>query len=323
MKIQRIILAALAATSIVATSACDDRIVQIGVLKFVNVPPLNQAYDGFVSALDEAGLSYDIDLKDANADGSLVSSSALTLVGESDLVLGIATPAASGLLAAREIKDNNVPILFTAVTDPEYSGLMDDADAPNDNITGTSDMNPVREQIELFTRLGLDIDKVGMIYCSTETNSVIQKDLAQAAATEFGLDFEFATFAETNQVGAAMDTLIEAGIDGLYTPTDSTLVSAYSVVKAKADAALIPIIGGEEAHLDLGAVATLSINYFDLGKITGEMAVELLNGKDISELPVRRLEDTPLILDLDNAETIGLTFPADLLDEADEVIGAQ
>jgi putative ABC transport system substrate-binding protein len=304
----------------IAVSACDNGPVQIGVLKFVNVPPLNDAYDGFVSALDEAGIAYDINLKDANADGSLVSSSSLTLVGESDLVLGIATPAASGLLAAREIKGNDVPILFTAVTDPEYSGLMDDASAPNDNITGTSDMNPVREQIELFTKLGLNIDKIGMIYCSTETNSVIQKDMAQAAATEFGLDFAFATFAETNQVGAAMDTLIESGIDGLYTPTDSTLVSAYSEVRAKTDAANIPIIGGEAAHLELGAVATLSINYFDLGKITGEMAVEILNGTSITELPVRTLDDTPLILDLDNAEGIGLTFPADLLEEADEVI---
>ena len=144
--------------------------------------------------------------------------------------------------------------------------------------------------------------------------------MAQAAATEFGLDFAFATFAETNQVGAAMDTLIEGGIDGLYTPTDSTLVSAYSEVRAKTDAANIPIIGGEAAHLELGAVATLSINYFDLGKITGEIAVEILNGTSITELPVRTLDDTPLILDLDNAEGIGLTFPADLLEEADEVI---
>lgn len=320
MKIKRLLLAAVAASSMIAVSACDNGPVQIGVLKFVNVPPLNDAYDGFVSALDEAGIAYDINLKDANADGSLVSSSSLTLVGESDLVLGIATPAASGLLSAREIKGNNVPILFTAVTDPEYSGLMSDATAPDDNITGTSDMNPVREQIELFTKLGLNIDKIGMIYCSTETNSVIQKDMAQAAATEFGLDFAFATFAETNQVGAAMDTLIEGGIDGLYTPTDSTLVSAYSEVRAKTDAANIPIIGGEAAHLELGAVATLSINYFDLGKITGEMAVEILNGTSITELPVRTLDDTPLILDLDNAEGIGLTFPADLLEEADEVI---
>ncbi len=320
MKIKRLLLAAVAATSMIAVSACDNGPVQIGVLKFVNVPPLNDAYDGFVSALDEAGLAYDINLKDANADGSLVSSSSLTLVGESDLVLGIATPAASGLLAAREIKGNDVPILFTAVTDPEYSGLMDDGSAPDDNITGTSDMNPVREQIELFTKLGLNIDKIGMIYCSTETNSIIQKDMALAAATEFGLDFEFVTFAEPNQVGAAMDTLIEGGIDGLYTPTDSTLVSAYSVVKAKTDAAMIPIIGGEAAHLELGAVATLSINYFDLGKLTGEMAVEILNGTTISDLPVQTLQDTPLILDVDNAEGIGLIFPADLLEDADEVI---
>lgn len=320
MKIQRLLLAALAASSMIAVTACDNGPVQIGVLKFVNVPPLNDAYDGFVSALDEAGISYEIDMKDANADGNLVSSSSLTLVGESDLVLGIATPAASGLLAAREIKGNDVPILFTAVTDPEYSGLMSDASAPDNNITGTSDMNPVREQIELFTKLGLGIDKIGMIYCSTETNSIIQKDMAQAAATEFGLDFAFATFAETNQVAAAMDTLIEGGIDGLYTPTDSTLVSAYSIVRAKTDAAMIPIIGGEAAHLELGAVATLSINYFDLGKLTGEMAVEFLNGTSISELPVRTLQDTPLILDVDNAEGIGLTFPAELLEDADEVI---
>ncbi|MFA7700428.1 MAG: ABC transporter substrate-binding protein [Bacilli bacterium] len=320
MKVNRLLLAALAATSMIAVTACDGDVVQIGILKFINIAPLNSAQEGFVSALDEAGINYKLSLKDANADGNLVSSSALTLIGESDLVLGIATPAASGLLSARAIKGNDVPILFTAVTDPVFSGLMTDANAPDNNISGTSDMNPVREQIELFTKLGLNIDKIGMIYCSTETNSVIQKDLAAAAATEFDLDFVFETFTTTDQVAAAMDTLIEAGIDGLYTPTDSTLVSAYSTVKAKADAANLPIIAGEEACLDLGAVATLSINYFDLGRITGEMAVEFLNGKAMSELPVRHVEDMPLILHVDNAAGIGLTFPADLLEEADEVI---
>ena len=320
MKMKRLLLTALAATTMIASTACDANKVQIGILKFVNIAPLNDAQDGFVAALDEAGIDYNLTLKDANADGSLVTSSSLTLIGESDLVLGIATPAASGLLAAREIKGNNVPILFTAVTDPVYSGLMTDDDNPDSNITGTSDMNPVREQVELFTKLGLGIDKIGMIYCSNETNSIVQKDLAAAAAAEFGLEFVFETFSETNQVAAAMDALIEAEIDGLYTPTDSTLVSAYSTVKAKADAAQIPIIAGEEACLELGAIATLSINYFDLGKITGEMAVEILNGKSISELPVRRVEDMPLILHVDNAEALGITFPENLLAEADEVI---
>ena len=320
MKMKRLLLTALAATTMIASTACDANKVQIGILKFVNIAPLNDAQDGFVAALDEAGIDYNLTLKDANADGSLVTSSSLTLIGESVLVLGIATPAASGLLAAREIKGNNVPILFTAVTDPVYSGLMADDDNPDSNITGTSDMNPVREQVELFTKLGLGIDKIGMIYCSNETNSIVQKDLAAAAAAEFGLEFVFETFSETNQVAAAMDALIEAEIDGLYTPTDSTLVSAYSTVKAKADAAQIPIIAGEEACLELGAIATLSINYFDLGKITGEMAVEILNGKSISELPVRRVEDMPLILHVDNAEALGITFPENLLAEADEVI---
>lgn len=320
MKMKRLLLTALAATTMIASTACDANKVQIGILKFVNIAPLNDAQDGFVAALDEAGIDYNLTLKDANADGSLVTSSSLTLIGESDLVLGIATPAASGLLAAREIKGNDVPILFTAVTDPVYSGLMADDDNPDSNITGTSDMNPVREQVELFTKLGLGIDKIGMIYCSNETNSIVQKDLAAAAAAEFGLEFVFETFSETNQVAAAMDALIEAEIDGLYTPTDSTLVSAYSTVKAKADAAQIPIIAGEEACLELGAIATLSINYFDLGKITGEMAVEILNGKPISELAVRRVEDMPLILHVDNAEALGITFPENLLAEADEVI---
>ncbi len=320
MKVKRLLLAALTATSMVAVTACRSDVVQIGILKFINIDPLNSAQEGFIKALDDSGIDYELNLKDANAEGSLVASSSLTLIGESDLVLGIATPAASGLLSAREIKGNDVPIFFTAVTDPVFSNLMSDDEAPDNNITGTSDMNPVREQIELFTKLGQNIDKIGMIYCSAETNSVIQKDLAAAAAEEFNLDFVFETFTETNQVAAAMDTLIEAGIKGLYTPTDSTLVSAYSTVKEKADAANLPIIAGEEACLEKGAVATLSINYFDLGRITGEMVVEFLGGKSISELPVRRVEDMPLILNVDNAEGIGLTFPAELLAEADEII---
>lgn len=300
--------------------SCDAQVTRIGVLKFVNVPPLNDAYDGFVHALNESDVKYKITLKDANADGNLVSSSALTLIGESDLVLGIATPAASGLVAARQIKAKQTPILFTAVTDPVYSGLMTDASQPNNLITGTSDMNPVREQIELFTKLDLGITKIGMIYSSNETNSIIQKDLASAAALEFGLDFTFRTFSETSEASAVMDQLIEDGIQGLYTPTDSTLVSVFSVVSQKAKNAQIPIIGGEEAHLELGAVATLSINYYRLGELTGAMAIELIKGKEMSELSVRYLDETPLILHVDNASEINLEFPDTLLSEADEII---
>jgi len=320
MKIKHLLLATLAVLSTAALSSCRGGGVLIGVLKFVNVPPLNDAYDGFVAALDEAGIDYDIDLKDANTDSSLVSSSSLELVGENELVLGIATPAASGLLAARTTKGSDVPILFTAVTDPEHAGLLSDSEHPDNNITGTSDMNPVREQIELFTRLGLDIEKIGMIYCSTETNSARQAELAQTACDEFGLTLAIQTFAETGQVAAAMDALIEDGIQGLYTPTDSTLVSSYSTVAEKTNEANIPIIGGEEAHLDLGAVATLSISYFELGKLTGEMAVQIIDGTPITELPIQKLDDTPLILNVDNAEGIGLTFPQELIDAADEVV---
>lgn len=323
MKLKNLLKSLTLFAVLFSVSSCDTNTTRIGVLKFVNVPPLNDAYNGFVSVLEESNLKYKIDLKDANAEGALVSSSSLTLVGESDLVLGIATPAASGLLAAREIKARQIPILFTAVTDPVYSGLMDDKDHPDNLITGTSDMNPVREQIELFTKLGLDIKKIGMIYSSNETNSIIQKDLALAAANEFDLEFAFKTFSETSEISAVMDQLIEDGIEGLYTPTDSTLVSAYSAVYEKTKAARIPIIGGEEGMLNQGAVATLSINYFRLGQLTGEMAIDIINGKSISEMPVRYLDETPLILHLEHAEEIGLVFPTELLQEAKTILGAE
>jgi putative ABC transport system substrate-binding protein len=181
--------------------------------------------------------------------------------------LGIATPAASGLLSARAIKGNDVPIFFTAVTDPVFSGLMSDDEAPDNNVTGTSDMNPVREQVELFTKLGLGIDKIGMIYCSTETNPVVQKDLAAAAATRIRSRFSSLKLVprQNHVASGRWNTLIEAGIR--RTIHSDRLDFGQRILKRerKSRCRDIPIIAGEEACLELGAVATLSINYFDLG----------------------------------------------------------
>ncbi|MGO3254015.1 ABC transporter substrate-binding protein, partial [Microbacterium gubbeenense] len=234
LRLRRLAAASLAATALFAVSACSssgeesaggDETMKIGVLQFVQHPALDAATEGFKEALDDAGV--DVEYDDQNAQGEVPNTNTIATTFASDdldLVFTVATPAAQA--ATQAILDT--PVLFTAVTDAEAAGLVDSNDAPGANVTGTSDLNPVADQLALLAEIAPDAKTVGVVYSSGEVNSEVQVDLAKEAAADLGLTIKEATVSNSSEVQQATQSL--GDVDAIYVPTDNTVVSGIAAL---------------------------------------------------------------------------------------------
>lgn len=289
--------------------------VKLGILKYVNDIPLNEAESSFLETLDSNNIKYEVSKKDANADANLVTSAAIDLVSNCNLVLAIATPAAIAVQSARDVKSKMIPMLFTAVTDPVNARLVSALDKTDQNITGTSDMNPVADQIQLFKSINPSVSKIGIIYNLNETNSTVQYNLAKAKCSELSIQLENGGFNAATDIQATIISLIGKGIQGLYIPTDNAAVANLSIIKQKTDEAEIPIIAGEASVVRNGGIASRSLSYKELGKKTAMQAIDIINGKDVSQIPVSTADNFPLIINKTRADELHITIPQSLLDE--------
>ncbi|MEX5276797.1 ABC transporter substrate-binding protein [Kocuria sp. CPCC 205261] len=293
--------------------------VTVGISQFVEHPSLDAAREGFVQALKDGGYTegenLTLDVQNASGDQATATNIASNFASSNDdLILGIATPSAQSL--AQAVTDK--PVLFTAVTDPVDAGLVNSMDAPGANVTGTTDMNPVAEQIQLIKKLKPGAKSVGIIYSSGETNSQVQVDEAKKAAQAEGLKVEEKTVTTTAEVAQAAESF---DTDSIYVPTDNKVVAGLEAVISAAEAKKIPLIAGEGDSVERGALATQGINYTDLGKQTGEMAVRILkDGAKPGEMAVESQKETKLIINAKAAKAMGVEIPQSLRDQADQVI---
>ncbi|MFO7275007.1 MAG: ABC transporter substrate-binding protein, partial [Bacillota bacterium] len=235
-----------------------------------------------------------------------------------DLIIAIATPSAQAVVQAT--RNNPIPVVFSAVTDPVSAGLVSDLQRPGGHVTGTSDLVPVKIQMELFDRLGLDVTNVGVIYNAGEANSVaLMKDI-RVAAEELGLNVVEATVANAAEVQQAAQSLV-GRVDGLYLITDNTLAQGVQAVIDVANAHKIPAISSVDSYVEQGALATIGLDYYLHGKLTAEVVVEILQGKNPGDLPVRYNEDLSLIINTKAVELLGIEVPADVLKDAKTIGG--
>jgi putative ABC transport system substrate-binding protein len=292
-----------------------DKLYKIGVNQLVRHAALDASYQGFVDALKEAGYidgeNIKIDYQIAQNDQSTLNTIATKLVNDgSDLILAIATPSAQAV--ANATKD--IPILVTAVTDPAGSGLVESNEVPGGNVSGTSDLTPVRQQIELITKLVPNAKKIAILYSSSESNSKIQVEMAKEAAEEFNLVVEEATVSGTNDIEQVVQSLI-GKVDAIYAPTDNTIASGMPTVAMVANANGIPVICGEEGMVGKGGLATYGIDYYKLGWLTGKQAVRIIKGEaDTATMPIEYLPDDEYSLTVNEevAEQLGIEIPDDL-----------
>ncbi|QXQ09114.1 ABC transporter substrate-binding protein [Paeniglutamicibacter sp. Y32M11] len=291
--------------------------VKIGINQYLTHPSLDAVATGFKKGMADAGYTGDkISYDEQNPQGEAATNTAITGKFASDkdidLVLAIATPAAQA--AAQSITE--IPVLFSAVTDPVDAKLVASAEAPGANVTGTSDKNPVKEQLELLTKIKPEAKSVGIVYSSGEANSAVQVKWAKEAAAELGLTIEEKAISASSEVQQAASSL---NVDAFYVPTDNAVVSALEGLIQVSQDKKIPVISADGSSVKRGATATYGLNYEKLGEQTAAMAVKILKGEAKPEsMPVETITQAELYLNTAAAKKIGVTFPADLLSEAVE-----
>ena len=292
---------------------------KIGVLQLVQHDALDSANKGFVKALEDRGYvdgkNIEIDQQNAAGDQSNCQTTADKFVSDKkDLVYCIATPAAQAMAN----KTKKIPIVISAVTDPKDAGLVKSNKKPGTNVTGTSDLTPVADQIKLVKRIAPKAKSVGVLYASNESNSLFQAKLAQKACKANGLKYVEATVSSSNEIQQVTENLCDK-VDVLYTPTDNTIAAGMATVSQVAIEKKIPIICGEENMVTQGGLITYGINYEKLGYKSGQMAADILEGKaKPKKMPIQYLSDADLAVTInkDTAEAIGIEIPQDLLDQA-------
>ena len=270
---------------------------KIGITQIATHPSLDLVKQGFKKAFEEAGIKANFDEK--NAEGTIANATLIAngyKTDKKDLVLGIGTPSAQALV--NTITD--IPVLFSAVTDPESAKLL------NKNVTGTSDrLDNIGEQLDLLLKLKPEVKKIAVLYNPSEQNSVVQVKEIEAKAKEKNLEVMLqgvSSLAELSQ--ATKNALIET--DALYLPTDNLVVSGIKLITSEAKSAKKPVISSENSSVEAGALFTMGLDYFELGKRTGEMAIEILKGKPAEQIPYELSKKMTLYVNETTAIELGL-----------------
>lgn len=282
-----------------------DKVYKIGVLQLVQHAALDAANTGFFAALDEAGIAYEADQQNASGDQSTCQTIAEKLVNDKDdLILAIATPAAQAVAGVT----SDIPILLTAVTDPADAALVDTNEAPGGNVSGTSDLTPVKEQIDLLQKLIPEAKTVGILYCSAESNSALQANLAKEAIEKAGMEYKEFTVSSSNEIQTVVESMV-GKVDAVYAPTDNMIAAGMTTVAMIANDNNLPVICGEAGMVEAGGLATYGIDYYQLGYLTGQQAIEILTkGADIGAMPIGYVsaEQCELAVNEETAEKLGI-----------------
>ena len=289
----------------------------IGISQYGEHGSLDNCREGFLQGLQEAGLEegvdYKVDYQNASFDDNMASQIAQAFSAEdAALMVGIATPSATACYAAAEDKD--IPVIFTAITDPVGAKL------DSGNITGTSDVLPVEGQLQLIRALQPDADTIGIIYTTSESNSVYSIGVYEELAADYGFTIESIGVTAQSEVTQAVDTLIAKGVDCLSNLTDNNVVGVLASVLEKTNEAGIPVYGSEIEQVKLGCVAGAGLDYIQLGIQTGKMAAKVLTGEaTCADLPYEIIENYSLYINSNAIAEMNITLPDDIAQSAEEV----
>lgn len=299
------------------SEANKEKVFTIGIVQIVEHPSLNEIREAFINGLAAQGYvdgeKIKIDYQNAQGDQVNLKTICQKFVSSKyDLIVPIATPSAQA--AAGETKE--IPILFTACTNPLGDGLVNDLQKPGKNITGTSDAVDVAQIMDLALKLTPDIKTIGTIYNSGETNaSYVVKELLKYAEAQ-GMSVVEKTITNSSEVQQAAMSLVDK-VDAIFIPIDNTVASAMPVVSQVANQAKIPVYVSADSLVADGGLATYGIDYTVLGEETAKMAVEIINGKNPGDIPVKTMKDLKIYINKTTAETIGVEIPQDIADQAE------
>ncbi|MCD6156350.1 MAG: ABC transporter substrate-binding protein [Candidatus Atribacteria bacterium] len=308
---KRLALLALVFIFVVMTvsSAVPHEKVKIGIMQIVDHPALNAVRDGLIDALKEEfgyveGENIEYDIQSAQGDVATANTIARKFVAEKvDLIVSIATPTSQA--AANATKE--IPIVFSAVTDPVSAGLVSSLEKPGGNITGVSDMTPVDKQIQLIKYLFKEAKKVGTMYNAGEVNSVVTNEMAKKACAANGMELLEATVASTADVAMAAQTLVHK-VDVIYVSTDNTVVSAIDAVAKACNEAGVPLVLADPTTVEKGALLALGFDYYLHGRQTAEIVARILKGENPGDIPVQFAQKLVLLVNLETAKKLGMNI---------------
>lgn len=310
MKKRLSILIAILLLATVVSGCAGDSTPQIGISQYGEHASLDNCREGFIQGLEKAGLVEDedftIDYQNAGFDDSINTQIAQTFASNNvDLMVGIATPSATALYAATEDKD--IPVIFTAVTDPVEAKL------DKGNVTGTSDKLPIDAQLELIRAMQPDAKTIGIPYTTSEPNSISAISEYKEKASDYGFTIEAIGITQQSEVTQAVDTLISQGVDAFSNLTDNNVVGVLSSILDKTNAASIPVYGSEIEQVKLGCVAAAGIDYIELGIRTGEMAAKVLSGEvKANDLPYETIKDYQIYTNVAALAELNIELPEDI-----------
>lgn len=312
----------MALTAGTVTVYAEEEQYTIGIEQFAEHGSLDNCREGFLEGLKEEGIeegkNLTVDYKNAAADmgtcGQISDSFAADKV---DLMVGIATPAAQSLYNAA--MDADIPVIYTAVTDPAAAELADEEGNPVGEITGTSDKLPVKQQLEMIRAILPDAETIGIMYTTSEANSESSIKEYEALAKDYGFTIETAGITTTADIPLAAQSLLEK-VDCMTNLTDNTVVASLPTILEMANEQNIPVFGSEIEQVKIGCLAAEGLDYIELGKQTGRMAAQVLKGEaKASELPFETIEEASLYVNTAVAENLGIEIPEDLTSSAAEV----
>lgn len=322
-KVKGLKLVAIAVAGILTLTGCTvktnnaaDSVFNIGITQIAEHPALDDARRGFEDGLKELGVEANISYQ--NAQGELPNTISIAekfVKDKVDLIFAIATtPAQSAKQATKDI-----PIVFSAVTDPVDAQLVETMAKPGGNITGTSDEAPMDKQLQIFKDLDSNIKRIGIIFNTSEPNSQVQVDMAKRIASTMGLEIVEIGISNINDVPQAVDSILKK-VDAIYTIADNMVASAINVVSKKANENNIITVAAEDAHVKGGILITDGLSYYELGKQSAQMAKEILvDKKSPADIPSQTSTNTKKVFNEETLKALGLDENNNVFKDAEKV----
>lgn len=303
------------------TGESGKKVYKVGITQYADHPSLDNCRKGFIEGLKENGFvegdNLKIEYKAAQANDSMNTQIAQTFANsDMDLVCGIATPSAQALYVA--CREKKIPVVFNAISDPIGAGLAISETEPMEGISGISDLLPVEDQLKLIREILPDAKKIGILYTTSEANSISTIKIYKELAPKYGFEIVDRGISKQAEVTQAADVLLNE-VDCISNLTDNTVVAALSAVLEKANAKEIPVFGSEEEQVKNGCIASAGLDYVALGVQAGNMAARVLKGEDISKIPFETIKESKLTVNESVASNLGIEIPEEISEKADIV----
>ena len=312
---KKIIAVMLAVIMMLAFAGCGETqneknsVLKIGIIQYMSHPSLDNCYNGVISALESSGIQYTVDYQIGSgnsADSDCTNFAKNMVAANYDMIIAIATPAAKSAFAATD--DTEIPVIFCAVSDPVAAGLVESMDAPGYLCTGTSDVLDLEAQVALIKAMQPEVKSIGILYTSSEDNSITNLKNFKAICDKEGIEAVATAVQGASDIPSAAEELASK-VDCINNFTDNNVVNNLSVVLTAADKYGIPVYGSEEEQVINGCLASVSIDYVALGRVTGEMAVSVLKGEDASTMAVKTITEATPVINSSVLKKLGLSTP--------------